>query len=239
MRKQLFLLFFILVNMLYQLPVAAQMMVEKEKAVLAINWQNHLKQYDLIWKNLHPDTHAGQQMHGKVNLPGGPVLGGIGVMLAVILDIADSLPLHDADLIRAVFQLYAVAVLQPGGVAPALGVVLGPVLEENSLRIAEQLFVGSEMVQSGVIFVIAHVGQFMKDQTVQLAVFHPLNVRTLEYEIKRLVHGLRILHAGSHVLPVLAGGGLVQSLDILVAETVVLLTFVHIICQDELQIHIS
>ena len=34
MRKQLFLLFFILVNMLYQLPVAAQMMVEKEKLFL-------------------------------------------------------------------------------------------------------------------------------------------------------------------------------------------------------------
>ena len=99
MRKQLFLLFFILVNMLYQLPVAAQMMVEKEKAVLAINWQNHLKQYDLIWKNLPTDWHEGAYMGN----------GNIGLLLfkdpdsnALILHIGttnmNSLELTDKDL---------------------------------------------------------------------------------------------------------------------------------------------
>lgn len=67
MRKQLFLLFFVLISMLFQLPTAAQMMVEKEKAVLAINWQNHLQQYDLIWKNLPTNWREGAYM-GNGNL---------------------------------------------------------------------------------------------------------------------------------------------------------------------------
>ena len=83
------------------------------------------------------------------------------------------------------------------------------------------------------------MSQFMEDETVKFAVLHPLNVRAFKNKIKWFVHRLRILHTGGDVLPVLAGGRLVQCLDILIDESVLLLTLIHVISQYKTKIHIS
>lgn len=60
--KKLFYPILLLVNLFYSIPLSAQMIVEKEKTVLAINWDNYLGKQDIIWETLPTDWREGAFM---------------------------------------------------------------------------------------------------------------------------------------------------------------------------------